>query len=224
MLIAEDLMLLLMDDEKGRLAAAAHARPLFGGALLVELALAGSVRLGEKRGFWQSAKVAPTSDTPSADPLLAQALAAVAEKPRSAQDLVQRLGKGLREELQERLVGRGILQRHDDKILGLFPTSTWPAADVSHERQLRDRLHAVLVQGLEPDPRTAGLVALLSAVDHAHKVVDRGTLSAGQVRRRAKEIADGDWGADAVKDAVAAAQAAVVTAVVASTAATSGGS
>lgn len=65
MLLAEDLMLLLMDDEKGRLAAAAHARPLFGGALLVELALAGSVRLGEKRGFWQSAKVAPTSDTPS---------------------------------------------------------------------------------------------------------------------------------------------------------------
>src|SRR5688572_8078650 len=41
-LIAEDLALLLLDDDKGTMAASSAARPLFGGALLVELALAGA--------------------------------------------------------------------------------------------------------------------------------------------------------------------------------------
>ena len=57
-------------------------------------------------------------------------------------------------------------------------------------------------------------------MDLAHKVVDREGLSGGQVKKRAKEVADGDWAAKAVKDAIAAAQAAVTAAVVATTAST----
>jgi hypothetical protein len=76
------------------------------------------------------------------------------------------------------------------------------------------------VVGLTPDERTSALVALLVAIDHAHKVVDRGDVPARDVKRRAKEIAEGAWAADAVKDAVAAAQAAMVAAVTASVAAT----
>lgn len=218
MLIAEDLLLLLMDDEKGRLAASSYARPLFGGALLVELALAGAVEVEEKRGFWHTAKVTSVGGTEGPqDPLLVTARQTVADKERSAQDLVNRLGKGVREELQERLVGRGILERRERRVLGLFPSTTWPAADLAHEREVRERLGQVLVQGLEPDSRTASLVALLHAVDQAHHVVDRGTLRAGEVKKRAKEIAAGDWAAKAVRDAVVAAQSAVTAAVAAST-------
>jgi hypothetical protein len=69
-------------------------------------------------------------------------------------------------------------------------------------------------------------VALLAAVDQAHRQVDRGTLPAREVKRRAKEVAEGAWAADAVRDAVLAAQAATTAAVVAATsaAASSGGS
>lgn len=224
-LIAEDLLLLLMDDEKGRLAASSYARPLLGGALLVELALDEAVEVEEKRSMWHSAKVAPRPGATgsTADPLLARAWATVAEKPRTAQDLVNRLGKGVREELQDRLVARGILERRETKILGLFPSTTWPAADMRHELQLRQQLQACLVTGVTPDARTAALVALLSSIDHAHKVVDRGALSNGEVKKRAKAIAEGAWAAKAVRDAVAASQAAITAAVMASTTAAAAG-
>src|SRR5690606_28517539 len=147
----------------------------------------------------------------------------VEEKDRTAQDLVNRLGKGVREELQARLADRGILERRETRVLGLFPSTTWPAADVAHERQVRDRLTAILVQGLTPDPRSAALVALLHAVGQAHHVVDRGALRAGEVKKRAKAVADGDWAAKAVKDAVVAAQTAVTAAIMASTTAATTG-
>ena len=110
-------------------------------------------------------------------------------------------------------------------MLGLFPHTTWPARDARHEESVRALLQGALVHGLTPDARTSALIALLSAIDHAHKVVDRGELPARRSRQRAKEISEGAWAATAVKDAVAAAQAAVTAAVVASTtAATTAGS
>ena len=132
-LLAEDLLLLLLDDEKGSLAATDKVGVALGGAILAELALAGAV------------------------------------------------------------------------------TSEWPAVDSSHEREVRGALTACLVQGQEPDVRTAALVALLSAIGHAHRVVDTQGLSSGEVRRRSKQVAEGDWAAKAVKDAVQAAAAALAT-------------
>ncbi len=220
-LIAEDLLLVLLDDDKGTMAAASNARPLFGGALLVELALGEHVTV-EKQGFWHTAKVYSAADAPlPGDPLLVEALATIAEKPRSAQDLVQRIGKGVREQLLERLVGRGILERRDSRILGLFPHTTWPAVDLRHEQDVRRRLQDVLVAGVDPDPRTGALVGLLAAVSHAHRVVDRGAVSASDVRRRAKQVSEGAWAAKAVRDAVAAAQAAATAAIAAGAAAAS---
>jgi hypothetical protein len=209
-LIAEDLLLLLLDDDKGTMAAASSERPLFGGALLIELALAGQVEVEEKTSMWRTAKVRVTPGATAEDPLLAAALATVAERPRSAQELTTRIGKGVREQLLERLVSRGVLERREGRVLGLFPHTTWPATDVGHERAVRQRLQDVLVAGIDPDPRTGALVALLQAVDQAHRQVDRGALSAGEVKKRAKQVSESAWAAKAVRDAVAAAQAAMV--------------
>ncbi|WP_181310403.1 GOLPH3/VPS74 family protein [Nocardioides campestrisoli] len=225
-LVAEDLMLLLMDDEKGRLAASSQSRPLFGGALLVELALDEAVEVEEKRGLLHTPRVharQPRSQE-RPDPLLAQAWQTVSEKPRTASDLVGRLGKGTREELQRRLVARGILEERETRVLGLFPSRTWPAADLRHEQEVRAGLQRCLVGGAQPDPRTASLIALLSAVDQAHRVVDRGALSSREVRKRAKAIAEGSWAAQGVRDAVAASTAAITAAVTTSAAVTAAGS
>lgn len=221
-LIAEDLLLLLLDDDRGTLSTS-HPQPVMGGALLVELALAGAVRV-EKTSSWRSAKVVGEPGAEVDDPLLRAALMTVTEKERSAQDLVDRLGKHLKDTLAERLVERGILERVDDRVLGLFPRRRWPALDSAHEEAVRRELTGALVHGLTPTPRTGALVALLSAIDKAHKVVDRQGLPAREVRSRAKEIGKGDWAAKAVKDAVAASTAAVAAAVTASTVAASSGS
>jgi hypothetical protein len=218
-LIAEDLLLLLLDDEKGTLTGSAHPQPALGGAVLAELALAGAVTVAEKKGPWRSAKVVATPGAEPEDDVLRAAYGVVAERPRGAQDLVGRLGKGLQERLAERLVARGVLERREHLVLGLVPRTRWPARDMAREEEVRRQLAAALVQGVQPDQRTAALVALLAALDRAHKVVDHEGLPRREVRRRAKEIAEGAWAAQAVRDAINASTAAVA-AVAASAAAT----
>ncbi|MDN4172669.1 GPP34 family phosphoprotein [Nocardioides sp. SOB77] len=218
-LIAEDLLLLLLDDEKGTVAASSYLQAALGGALLVELALAGSVEVEEKRGFWHSAKVRTTAAAAPQEPVLAAALATVAEKERGAQDLVGRLGKGVKDDLFASLERRGMVEQRRDKVLGLFPRTTWPAVDSTHEDAVRRALTAALVSGAEPDERTRALVALLDALGRAHRTVEHQGMSAGEVRRRAKALADGDWAAKAVKDAIAASTAAMTAAVAAGAAA-----
>ncbi len=223
-LVAEDLLLLLLDDEKGAVTSAVPVPTLLGGALLVELAM-GEHAVVEKTSTWRSAKVKPVPGRePPADPVLADALTTIAEKERAASTLVDRLGRGLRDVLADRLVERGLLERREDKVLGLFRRTRWPAADRAHEDDVRRRLHAALVEGAEPDDRTAALAALLHAVDRAHKTVDRGPVPARVVRKRAKALSEGHWGAQAVRDAVSAALAATTAATVAATSAASSGS
>lgn len=208
-LIAEDLLLLLLDDDSGKLTGTAYPQTSLGGALLIELALTGAVEVEEKVKVWRSTKVHPVEGRTPEDPILRAGYDTVAARTRSAQELVEKLGKGLQEQLAERLVQRGVLDRREVKALGVFTRKRWPTADPSHERDVRFRLTAVLVQGVEPDERTAALIALLSAIDKAHKMVDHRGLSKKVVRTRAKEISEGAWAAKAVKDAISAATAAV---------------
>jgi hypothetical protein len=140
--------------------------------------------------------------------VLARALATVGEKERSAESLVERLGKGLAETLCGRLAERGILERHDERALGLFPRTRWPARDSSHEEAVRRGLTVVLVDRGRPDPRTRALAALLHAVDRAHKIVPHDGIGNREVKKRAQQLAEGEWAAKAVKDAISAVEAA----------------
>jgi len=215
-LIADDLLLLLLDDEKGT-PTSSYLDTVLGGALLLELALAEAVDVREKTSIWSSAKVVARPGAAVDDPVLQDALATVAERERSASDLVGRLGKGAKDVLAERLAERGVLARHDDRVLGLFPRTRWLPADAAHEQELRRALTAVLVQGAEPDQRTGALAALLSAVDKAPAAVDHPGVPAREVRRRAKQVAEGAWAAKAVQDAIAASTAAIMAGVTAAT-------
>ena len=125
-LLAEDLLLLLLDDATGKVSVWwGPTDTLLGGAVLAELALAGLVTVEEKRSAWQDARVHPAAAPPAdLDPILTDALATVGEKERAASDLVTRLGKGLEARLAERLAGRGVLERREGKVLGLFPRTT----------------------------------------------------------------------------------------------------
>lgn len=206
-LIAEDLLLLLLDDSSGRLGTS-WPDPVLGGALLIELAVLGAVEVEERSSMWQRAKVCAVDGVAVDDPLLHAALAEVSFRDRTAQDLVTRLGKGARDDLTERLVERGLVRPVERRVLGVFPLRRWPAEDGRRELQLRQELGRVLVQRLDPDDRTAALVALLSAIDKAHKVVDHQGVPRRVVRSRAKEVAEGAWAAKAVRDAIMAASSA----------------
>ncbi|TDU91648.1 Golgi phosphoprotein 3 GPP34 [Kribbella voronezhensis] len=220
MLIAEDLLLLLYNDESGK--------PITGnpgldyslaGAVLIELTLLGRVDIavaGEdvKEG---RLKVLDTSST--GDAILDERLAMLAEKSgQKPKNLMSKLSKKLRDQVLARLVERGVLEADKGRVLGLFPVTRWPAKDARHEAEVRTALESVLKLGTQPDERTAALIALLNALNVVPKVITD-AVDKKALKRRAKEIAESEWAAEAVRKAVQDMQAAITAAIVVSSSA-----
>ena len=201
MLMAEDVLLLLVDDRTGRfLVDSTRLDNVLGGAVLVELVTIGRVSFPPAGGGVKRGRMVVVDPAPPGDPVLDGALATIAaSRPAKPEQLVAKLRKRLRATLLERLTAAGALRRATRKVLGIPWRTTWPAGDSSHKRELHARLQDVLVAGATPDGRTAALVSLLVAVKATPKVVD-GDKKA--VRARAKDIAAGDWAGAAVKKAI----------------------
>lgn len=212
-LIAEDLLLLLLDDDSGKPLADSTKLPrVLAGALVVELAMDGSLRITGPGEQIKKDHVV-VAGAPPADVLLRRVfdLVASASRPMKPQKVIEKSQKNLSKELVARLVAQGFVTENKDKVLGLFPTTTWPARDTSHEKVLRDALRSALVDGTTPSPHTAALISLISAVDLTHKVIvdaDKKLL-----KQRAKQIAEGEWAGAAVRKAVSDVNAAVMAAV-----------
>lgn len=211
MLIAEELLLLATDDETGkRVLGTDRLDPALGGALFAELALLERIGItGPEEGYLGRNKLTVVSDRPTDDVELDQALAAVvAKEGKRPHQLISSMAwkpvtKGLRDRLLRRLADRGVLGEEQGTVLGIFPTTRWPTHEPGPERDVRVRLRRALVDGLTPEDRTRTLIALLQATGLLVKVMsvepglDRPTL-----KRRAKQLAEGDWASAAVKKAI----------------------
>ncbi|KQU61014.1 hypothetical protein ASG84_00190 [Rhodococcus sp. Leaf278] len=212
-LIAEDLLLLLLDDDTGKPLADSTKLPrVLAGALVVELALSGSLRITGPDEQVKKDHVVVSGEPPE-DELLRRVfdLMATASRPMKPQKVIEKSQKNLVQELAARLAFRGFVTEKKDKVLGLFPTTTWPARDTSREKVLRDALRSALVDGTTPTPHSAALISLVSAVDLTHKVI--ADADKKLVKTRAKEIAEGEWAGEAVRKAVSDVNTAVMAAV-----------
>ena len=183
LILAEQTLLIALDDQKGR----------------------DTTRWGSDAGL--------------AAALLAEAHAAIAAsgRRRDAKGWVGRLPrdlKPLRKRVAHGLVERGVLSEETSKLLGLVPTTRFPASDPAPERELRERLDAVLLGGGEPTASEALLIGLLEPLGLIDTVVDKGRRR--EARKRAKEVAEQGLAGTAVRDSVRAVQAAVLTAVIVS--------
>lgn len=214
MLIAEDLLLLLTDDDSGRLTAPADQVDVgLGGANLLELTLMNKVDLAREGEPGVPGRIVVRDGSPTGDAVLDAALEILKEhqgkKPAS---LLRPLAKHLRPTLYGRLVDSGVVRAEEGHVLGVFSTHRWPLQDTAHEAEVRGLLVRTLVEQAPPDPRTAALVALLHALGCEDKVVDprRHGISKRQLRERAEEVANGDWASAAVRTAIDQMIAAVV--------------
>jgi Golgi phosphoprotein 3 (GPP34) len=216
MLIAEDLLLLLTNDETGKLAVSPGAADVaLGGALLVELTLMRRVDLAGPSEQVRTGRLVVRDATATSDPLLDEALATVGEKQgKKPQNVVTALGKRVRARLFDRLAGRGLLRAESGKALGIFPRHNWPALDATHEEAVRADLLTALRNAMTADPRTGALISLLLALNAIPKAVDRAAagLSQREMNASAKRIAEGDWASDAVRHAIDSMNAAVIAA------------
>lgn len=214
MLLAEELLLLLLDDDTGRIRVSAADKGL-AGAVLIELALLERMAVAAKDDTVRAGRLVLRPGPAPAHPVLVDALDVLSTREgRKPDHVLDTLAKGLRERLVDGLLEAGILRRERHKVLGLFPTERLPAQDTAHETMVRQRVLAAL-DGGRPDERVAALTALLSALDAVTTVFD--VPDKRFARRRAKEIAEGQWAAAAVRRAVEDVYAVTIAAVTAAT-------
>lgn len=215
MLVIEDLMLLLLDDERGFIAGEGTLHYVLGGAVLGELALLGQVDVTDPPSAWRSARVRVLDGVPPEDPLLLAGLEVLRPKERTVLDAITRLGRDQRGVVTQRLAERGLVRAEKYRILGIFPATRWPAEQPGPEDALREEIVRVMTGGSQPSPRTALLIGLLWGSGQLPAVLDVPGMRKREMLARAKEVAEGDLSAQAVNRAVEQTNAAMVAATMA---------
>jgi hypothetical protein len=217
LLLAEQVLLLALDDEKGTDRSQRAGEAGLAGALLLDLGERDLVRAGADGRL-----VAVDAAEPEHG-LLRRAHEIVGGTPggRHAKTWVDHLQaelKPLRARLAQGLVERGILSEHRSRVLGIFPRTRYPEVDPHPEFELRHQLFDVLVTGRAPTEEEALLVGLLEPLGLIDRLVPRDHRRAAH--RRAQEIGEPGLAGAAVRAAVREVQAVVTAAAVATTAAT----
>jgi hypothetical protein len=220
LMLHERLLLLVLDDDKGK-NRVGFADKALAGSLLFELLRGGAIELVDDRV--RAADAAPTDATPT-DTILRDAVAEIAEesKPRDVRWWVDHLPSRLEPflpRLAARLVESGVLSQEQHKVLGIFPQTRLPERDHAPEAQVRERLRAVLLGEVEAGADDAELAGMVAALGMVGGLVGRDRRK--EAERRAKELSESAELGEAVGKAVKAAQDAVMAAVIAATVAAS---
>jgi hypothetical protein len=230
MTLAEEFLLLALKDETGKpLIDGMRLGVALVGAAIVELTLDGALRLTEDGDpDHRAGRLVATGQAPT-DPRLADLVTAVHDrKPKDAIGKITSSGvwsnraKNLKSALLADLAKAGVLTEEKQKVLGLFPTTVWKAADPAPEAEVMQRVRAAVVEGTDPDDRTTALISIVHAVDLLPKLFP--DADKRSVRSRGKEISDRDWGSQAIRKAVQEIQAVTTAIIVSSVVVTTAGS
>lgn len=170
------------------------------GAAIVELTFTHRITVDDKD------IITVLDPTPTGTPHLDAALADVADGVKVAKAL-RRTRAGAPDRAIAALVDRGVLRRRRTWLLGAFPAHRYPAGDASVAAGVRARLAATVLEGHEPDERTAALIGVLHAAKLWRQAVPTGERK--RIRRRMAEIASGQAISPAVRTAIVRTQVAI---------------
>ena len=205
MLLADELLLLALDDTSGKsVAVSTNLDVALAAALLVDLALQERISVAPTEAGWRErGKVTVVDSSPTDDPDLDEVLARLVGKDgQKAKNLISPVSwrpiyKGVRDRRLARLIQGGVLTEQRTELLGL---RRYPTRDPRPEQEVRVRLRSALVNGLTPTERTVALIALLSASRILPKIFPAEDKKL--IKTRAKRLSEGDWAAKAVRDAI----------------------
>lgn len=164
--LAEELVLITLDDETGRLITSAKPYALdigIAASLIMELTLQGRIDTDPDKLFVVS--TAPTNH-PMLDALLNE-IASEKNTISTAAWLTRlaKQGERLIDEVVQGLVARGILKTVEKRLLWVFKTRVYPPSSGIEEREVRARVMQLLNGDEIPEPRDALIVGLLRATD-----------------------------------------------------------
>lgn len=160
--LVEEITLLLLRDERGAFARVPtwSLRYSIAGAVLMELADANRIDTDPERLFLVDAT--PTGDE-LLDPTLAEIAAGGSRNTRFWIEHVAERADAIREAALGALVAKGILEERDERVLWVFRTRRYPAAQGSVRQAVKLRLMEVLLSDDIPDPRDIMLICLADA-------------------------------------------------------------
>jgi hypothetical protein len=158
--LPEEILLLILDDETGKLANASSLglNYALAGAVLMDLALHSKIDTDLE-------KLVVVDRTPTGEPILDRYLAQIAagkqsESTRYWVSELARRGADIQEKALGMLVEKGILRRVEKKFLWVFETRRYPVIDDREEKEVKRRILDVLLTNEIPEPRDVVLICL----------------------------------------------------------------
>jgi len=159
----EEILLLMLDDQDGRLVDLPRSamNGVIAGAVLMDLAMHDRID-----SDLQELRV--VDKTPTGDPLLDTTLSSLsaAQEGRNSSAWVEEVARDaddLREKALARLVSRGVLRKEEGRFLWVFHTRRYPIIDDREQREVKARLRELVLGTEIPDPRDVVLVCLVEA-------------------------------------------------------------
>ncbi|NJK51953.1 MAG: GPP34 family phosphoprotein [Leptolyngbyaceae cyanobacterium SU_3_3] len=205
--LAQDLILLALNPQTGKTRFSWYSALDYGlvGSLLLDLVLQGKLEIdNDNRAI---APIAGNTGNEFLDQRLSEVLAS--SRPRTARFWVTRWRRrylGIQTIVLQNLVDLGVLERQEQRILGLFPTQRYFLTDESIQREIVQQVRAAVLEGIRLDSRMAALISLMQAshlTDAVFRLEER-----PEARSRIKAIAREELVGQAVSKAIFTIQAA----------------
>jgi golgi phosphoprotein 3 len=219
--LAEELLLLAYDDEKGNIicnsTALSYALP---GALLTELALLEKIRFEENY-------LVLVDNRLTGDDILDEVVSIMQQSSRlkNPQKWVRQLKSeinNLRGRLSAQLIDEGILSAKEEKFLWIFSSIRYPAIDISYKRAIINRIRTAVLEAEIIPSRTAALISLIGICNLVNSIFTQSERK--EARQRIKLIQKENIISEGVAATIKSVQAATTAAISASIATSSSSS
>jgi hypothetical protein len=192
--IAEDLLLLLLDNASGNPALERErAGRVLAGAILLDLAFACRIRPAVPGEPIEAGRLVALTGGGPLDPIVEPAFQLLQRRPLRPSDAVGKLRKNAQEHIALHLERMGQLRHIPPSAKRISDIVAWPLTDRERVAQARAALLSALFDRQPPTPSTAAIVTLLHAVDGLGARLSLNDRGWRWVHARATEIASGSW-------------------------------
>ncbi|NJO56841.1 MAG: GPP34 family phosphoprotein [Richelia sp. RM2_1_2] len=199
--LSQDLILLALNPQTGKTRFSFYAALEYGlvGSFLLDLVLRDKLEIDSDN------RVIGASAGSTGDEFLDQRLSEVlaSSRPRTARFWVTRWRRRYRwfqPIVLQNLVDLGVLERQEQRILGLFPTRRYFLTDESIQREIVQQVRAAVLEGIGLNSRMVALISLMQA-SHLTDAVFRPE-ERPEARSRIKAIAEEELVGKAVSKAI----------------------
>lgn len=162
--LAEGLYLIALDDEEGRLLAAAERTINQGliAACIFELAIRKKVEIKE------DATVSLIDKTGTGNKILDDVIKFVGQMDRPIKEMITWICENypdIKQDITYLLMNRGIIKKEATKLLWIPVSERMDNANYAFEQEIRNSMHAIAIKGAKPP---ASLVVLIILIHYCH--------------------------------------------------------